>query len=132
LREKKMEKIAIIIYVSLLIISSSFIFNTVSAIPIRTEIHMKQDEANRTLTVVNIIHVSGGGEIVEFKGNASYPLPPLEIGDKITNCTGNITAILSDVNALVGEWEFPGDTNLSITSYSYTLINPNKKPLVLN
>ena len=126
-----MNKVSLtIICISLLVISSSFIFNTVPATSPATqytEIVMEQNEINRTLIVIGIKITQSGGGPVEFKGNASYPLPPLEIGNKITNCTGIIMAIQPDDNRLVGRWEFQGDTDSNITSYSYTFINPNSE-----
>ena len=120
----------VILLVCLFTISSFFSFNIVRAPTPKqdfTDIRMEFDKDNRTLTVLNIVY--GGDGPVIFKGNATYPLPPLEIGDKITNCSGKIIGVYNDAY-LIGEWDFQGNTNINITSQPYTFINPdveNKK-----
>ena len=110
--------LSVIIFIILLIFSI-FVVNISARTPKQSYIQMKKDEVNRSLIVEKIIAYRNC--IVVFRGNASYPLSPLETGDKIVNCTGRVVAIINN-GTVCGEWEFPGDSNLSINSDYYTLV----------
>ena len=66
-----------------------------------------QDKNFKTLTVneTDLVGESWEG-IVIHSGNATLPTGTIDIGDTITNCSGNLMLIFDPANTIIGEWDF--------------------------
>lgn len=73
-------------------------------------INLTEDSTKKTLTVTHIGYSpkSLNWSDIEVRGNATLPTGTIDIGDIITNCSGEVVLIFLPENILIGDWIFEG------------------------